>query len=113
MVQTKTYNVSFDEYTQVESEKTKQKSRSNFLSSSTSNPPDNKVLNPDISLSNLPFLTNDSTKSSSEELKDENDEEIKFNLLDISMELQREPTVKVCHMFISIFCISLSFLPFF
>ncbi|CAG8481469.1 4593_t:CDS:10, partial [Funneliformis caledonium] len=37
---------------------------------------------------------NDDIAESSEDLEDENDEEIKFNLDDISRELQREPAVK-------------------
>lgn len=43
---------------------------------------------------------------SSEELEDENDEEVKFDLNDISRELQREPAVKVCHVLDFCFYIS-------
>jgi len=53
----------------------------------------------------------DDIAESNKDLEDENDEEIKFNLDDISRELQHEPAVKVCHVldFVFIFCISQSY----
>ena len=40
---------------------------------------------------------------SSEDFEDENNEKIKFDLSDISLEFQRELTVKVCHIYFSLY----------
>jgi len=41
------------------------------------------------------------------------DEEIKFDLLDISLEFQREPTVKVCHIYFSSYILHFAYLSVF
>ncbi|CAG8444549.1 8070_t:CDS:2 [Funneliformis caledonium] len=100
LVQAKTYDEHIDLSLKIQdkSERTKQKPRS-------SNPSDNKVLDiekcvynlsitcpklfkivqfSNTDLSGLSFMTNNfTTKPSAEELEDENEEEIKFDLLDI------------------------------